>query len=113
MKRYNEGKFCTKCQSENLEYFRGFSGWDFFEICQDCDNIDYYTCNDMQASEGIGPLFNFISNGKEAEEEFKLQKKCFELEKAEEGWNITNGGIYAKYDRILHTAKNLLKNEKI
>lgn len=99
---------CTDCGSSAIKHERGFSGWDFYLICQNCGNIDHYAVNDMQAQEGLGDPYRLIESGKEAILKFSINEKCIELEKAEEGWKNENGQIYAKYDRIVHTAKNLL-----
>lgn len=103
-------KVCKKC-SENTNHVRGFSGWDFFIICENCQSYDHYAVNDMQAQEGQGDPYWLYSSGEKGYSDYILNVKCLELEKAEEGWEGTSGKFYEKYDRIMHTAKNLLNNE--
>lgn len=99
--------FCPKCLSNNKETFSEASGWAFFEECKDCGHKSFWSINDAIGCEGCDP-YHLISHSDDWMPEFHVNRIHLILKEAEEGYDNKNGKIYDKYDRLNHTAKNLI-----
>jgi len=103
---------CPSCDSTKVKREGGISGWDFITECLECKEKSYYILNDQMGCEGCAP-YSLIETGKEYKQWGKELIVMNILTKCEEGWQNKNGKSYEKYDRLLHTAKNLIEKDFI
>lgn len=103
---------CLKCNSDRIKRVSELSGWAFFIECKDCNEKFFYSVNDQMGCEGCNP-YHLIWQKKEWNEEYFINELASLLEEAENGWENKNGISYSKYDRLIHTAKNLINKINI
>lgn len=98
---------CPSCDSDKIETERDISGWAFTTECLECGEKSFYIENDMMG--GALNYYHLIETGKEYKEQGRKSKVMNILLECEEGWENKNGKFYEKYDRLKHTANNLIK----
>lgn len=103
---------CANCGEEapgKLQITRDYSGWAHWVGCKSCGSKHLYGVNDAQGCEGCPPYHLARIEG-EWWEDYFVNLLILKLIEAERGWQNSGGGYSQDLNRILYTAKNLIKN---
>lgn len=106
-KSYND-TLCAKCNSETTRAEVFTSSWNFFTQCTSCGHKHSYHVNDQMGCEGCAP-FHLVYEGVEWDEDFSIALLAKWIKDSEKDWKNENGRYYEEYDRLMFTAKNLIK----